>query len=321
MKKIDLIGRIRRTIACQKRRWYHKHWLKIQPQDFYDNPERVTAIWYASREGRMPNFNNPSEFNERLMAINLAAFKDEKQHQLRIIGADKYSVRDYVKSRGFADILVECYGVYDSFDDIDFDKLPNQFVMKTTNASGQNYICLDKSKMNISAVKKQFVEWMNGTQDFGLTTGEWHYSQIKPRIIIEKYMTMLGENMSLVDYKFHCIHGHVYGEYVCYDRIVNTHIVNYDHYDAEWNLTDGVFPQFHPTQRLLPKPLDFEKMKEIAKALSEGIDYVRVDLYDIDGKIYFGELTFTPMGNYLPYRKWLLEDMEQFYRKTKTFDK
>lgn len=316
MWRLDLIGRVKRTIACRKRRYYHRKWINIKPTEFYDNPEYITALWYANREGRMPDFNNPKDFNERLMAINLAAYRDESQRNIRIMGADKYAVREYVEKKGFGNILVECYGVFNCFDEIDFNKLPNQFVMKTTNASGQNYICLDKSKMDIPAVKKQFEEWMGGTKDFGLTTGEWHYSQIKPRIIIEKYMSMFGEDMSLVDYKFHCIHGHVYGEYVCYDRIVNTHTVNYDHYDAEWNLTDGVYPQFHPTQRLLPKPQDFDRMKEIAIALSEGIDYVRVDMYDIDGKIYFGELTFTPMGNYLPYRKWLLEDMERYYRET-----
>lgn len=317
MKDLDLIGRVRRTIACRIRAYYRKQWEKLQSQDFYNDPERVHRIWYMFRDGRRPNFENPTEFNERLMALNLKNYKDDKMRKLITQCADKYAVREYVEKKGFGDILVECYGVFDSFDEIDFDKLPNQFVMKTTNASGQNYICLDKSKMDVPAVKKQFEEWMGGTKDFGLTTGEWHYSLIKPRIIIEKYMSMLGENMSLVDYKFHCINHQVYGEYVCYDRIVNTHTVNYDHYDADWNLTDGVFPQFHPHQRLLPKPKDFEKMKEIAVALSSEFEYVRVDMYDIDGNIYFGEMTFTPMGNYLPYRKSRLEDMERFYKETK----
>ena len=316
MKRLDLIGRIRRTIASKTRAYYRKQWEKLQPQDFYNDPERVHRIWYMFREGRKPNFENPKDFNERLMALNLKNYRDDKMRKLIIQCADKYAVREYVEKKGFGDILVECYGVYDNFNEIDFEKLPDQFVMKTTNASGQNYICLDKSKMDKAAVKKQFEEWMGGTNDFGLTTGEWHYSQMKPRIIIEKYLSILGD-ASLVDYKFHCINHKVYGEYVCYDRVVNTHIVNYDHYDADWNLTDGVLPNFHPTQRLLPKPQNFEKMKEIAVALSSDFNYVRLDMYDIEGKIYFGEMTFTPMGNYLPYRKWLLEDMEKFYRNTK----
>ena len=313
---VDLICKIRRTIASKMRAYYRKKWENLKPQDFYNDPERVHRIWYMCREGRKPNFENPTDFNERLMALNLKNYQDDKMRKLITQCADKYAVREYVEKKGFGDILVECYGVFDTFDEIDFDKLPNQFVMKTTNASGQNYICLDKSKMDISAVKKQFEAWIGGCREFGLTTGEWHYSLIQPRIIIEKYMSMLGENLSLVDYKFHCINHQVYGEYVCYDRIVNTHTVNFDHYDAEWNLTDGVLPQFHPTQRSLPKPKDFEKMKEISVALSSEFEYVRVDLYDIDGKIYFGEMTFTPMGNYLPYIKSRLEDMEHFYKET-----
>ena len=316
MENFDLIGRVRRAMACKIRHEYYKKWECIKPQDFYTDPERVNRIWYMCREGRRPDFQNPKDFNERLMGLNLKNYRDDKMRKLIAQCADKYAVREYVKKKGFGDILVECYGVYDNFDDIDFDTLPNQFVMKTTNASGQNFICLDKSKIDILAIKKQFKTWMDGSGKFGLTTGEWHYSLIKPRIIIEKYMSMLGENMSLVDYKFHCINHQVYGEYVCYDRIVNTHTVNYDHYDADWNLTDGVLPNFHPTQRLLPKPRDFEKMKKIAVALSSEFEYVRVDLYDIEGKIYFGEMTFTPMGNYLPYRKSRLEDMECFYKET-----
>lgn len=318
MKKLDLLGRVHRTIQSKIRRFYRHQWESIRPEEFFENPKRVNRIWYMSQVGEYPNFRHPSNFNERLMVINLLAYQDEEQRSIRIVGADKYAVRDYVKGKGFEDILVECYGVYDSFDEINFDKLPNQFVLKTTNASGQVFICKDKAKLDREKVRELFSQWMSQSSTFGLTTGEWHYSQIKPRIIIEKYMSMLGENISLVDYKFHCINGCIYGEYVCYDRVVSTHIVNFDHYDSEWNLTDGVLPHFHPMQRRLPKPQNFERMKEIALALSSGMEYVRVDLYNIEGKIYFSELTFTPMGNVLPYRKWLLEDMEQFYERTKS---
>ena len=316
MKKADLLSRLVRAIRCKKRRYYRNQWLKIKPRDFYSNPERVTSLWYASREGRKPNFEHPTDFNERLMSLNLQAYRDENKWPVRIKCTDKYEVRQYVVDKGFGNILNECFGVYDTFDDINFDILPEQFVIKTTNGSGQNYICRDKALMDKDAVKKQFETWMNQTDTFGLTTGEWHYSKIRPRLIVEKYLSMLGENISLIDYKFHCIHNQVYGEYVCYDRVVNTHQVNYDHYDADWNLTDGVFPTFHPQQRLLPKPKRFEDMKKVAVALSEGLEYVRVDLYEIDNDILFGEMTFTPMGNYLPYTHERLVDMERFFEKT-----
>lgn len=316
MKGLDLIGRIRRTIACRMRKHYYKQWIKIKPQDFYDNPERVTALWYGSREGRMPNFKQPIDFNERLMALNLAAYYDQSQWPIRVTCADKYAVRQYVKDKGLGDILNECYGVFDSIDEVDFGKLPNQFVLKTTQGSGNNYFCLDKTKLDVKSLKDKVKDWLQ-PDEYGLTTGEWHYTMIKPRFIIEKYLYMPGEDISLIDYKFHCIHGYVYGEYVCYDRDhYQSHIVNYDHYDADWNLTEGVIPAFHPTQRPIPKPKHFEEMKKIAEKLSEGLEYVRVDLYEVDNKIVFGEMTFTPMGNYLPYTHAQLVDMEQYYERT-----
>lgn len=313
---MDLFGRLSRTVRCKKRNFYRKRWEQISPSDFYVNPERVSALWYASREGRLPDFNHPKDFNERLMALNLHAYYDETKWPIRIMCSDKYEVRQYVSSKGYGAILNECYGVYNSFTEINFDILPNQFVIKATNGSGQNYICRNKAEMDIELVKKQFESWMMQANSFGLTTGEWHYSKVKPRIIIEKYLSMLGENISVIDYKFHCIHNKVYGEYVCYDRVLGTHCVNYDHYDADWNLTDGVLPPFHPNQRLIQKPSKFNEMKEVAVALSEGLEYVRVDLYEIDNSIVFGEMTFTPMGNYLPYTHDRLVDMEQFYERT-----
>lgn len=312
---MDLFGRLTRTIRCKRRNYYYKKWRKVKPSDFYDDPERVTALWYAAREGKMPNFRHPKDFNERLMALNLAAYHDKKQWPVRIQCADKYDVRKYVTEKGFESILNECYGVFDCFDDINFETLPNQFVIKTTTGSGHNYICRDKALIDKAALKERFDKWMKNTT-FGLTTGEWHYALGKPRIIVEKYLSMLGENISLIDYKFHCIHGKVYGEYVCYDRVPYTHRVNYDHYDAEWNLTDGVIASFHPKQRLIPKPHRFDEMKHIAEVLSQGLEYVRVDLYEIEDKILFGEMTFTPMGNYLPYTHERLVDMEQFFERT-----
>lgn len=316
MKQLDLYGRFARAIRCKKRRYYTNQWIKCKSSDFYANPERVTSLWYASREGRMPNFKHPTDFNERLMALNLEAYYDESQWPIRIICSDKYEVRKYVANKGYGEILNECYGVYDSFMDIDFNLLPDQFVIKGTSGSGQNYICRNKADMDVAVVGKQFDVWMKQTEPFGLTTGEWHYAKVKPRIIVEKYLSMLGEDVSLIDYKFHCIHNQIYGEYVCYDRVQGTHSVNYDHYDADWNLTDGVLPEFHPKQRFIPKPKRFDEMKEVAVALSEGLEYVRVDLYEIEGKILFGEMTFTPMGNYLPYTHERLVDMELFYKKT-----
>lgn len=315
----ELFKKIGRVYRSQMRHVYYALWKHIQPKHFFKYPKFVPSLWYGSRAGRLPNFEHPVDFNERLMAINYQAYFNEEQRQIRIVGADKYAVRQMLIDKGYGDILNEIYGVYDSFDEIDFEKLPNRFVLKLTNGSGYNYICLDKDHLDKAKLKMEFDQWMLEVKNHGLTTGEWHYNLMKTRIIAEKYLRMLGESVSLIDYKFHVINQHVYGEYVCYDRD-NTpggHSVNYDHYDAEWNLTDGVPQQFHPKQRLIAKPKHFEEMKTIAEALSDGVEYVRVDMYEIDEKILFGELTYTPMGNYLPYTHDRLVDMEQFYEATK----
>lgn len=313
----QFIQKLGRVYRARMRRVYNAIW-HLVPENIYSTHIKLaSSLWYGSREGRLPNFEHPTDFNERLMAINYYAQFDEGQRQIRKTGADKYAVRQFVQDKGYGDILNEIYGVYKSFDEIDFDKLPNQFVLKLTNGSGFNYICLDKSKIDKDKLKSDFDHWMSVVKEEGYMTGEWHYSQIDAKIIAEKYLRMLGESISLVDYKFHVINQHVYGEYVCYDRIPAKHSVNYDHYDADWNLTDGVPPQYHLTQRPIAKPKHFEEMKKIAEALSEGVEYVRVDLYEIEGKILFGELTYTPMGNYLPYTHERLVDMEQFYKATK----
>lgn len=316
---MNIFRKLQRVWRCQFAHIMHCLWCTFKPDMFYKRPLLLNKVWYASVNGYFPNFKHPQDFNAQLIAINLAAYRDEEQRKLRIQCADKYAVRQYVADKGLSEILNECYGVYDSFDEIDFEVLPDQFVLKTTNGSGQNYICKDKSKMDKGALKKIFAEWMAATKDFGLTTGEWHYSQIKPRIIAEKYLSTLGESTSIIDYKFQCIHGKVYGEFVCYDRIPGmAHHVNFDHYDANWNLTDGIRPEFHKNRRLIDCPKTFAQMKVVAEKLSVAFDYCRVDLYEIDGKIIFGELTFTPAGNMMTYyTQETLIDMQRFYESRK----
>ena len=180
------------------------------PQCYYRAPRIMTALWYAMNVGELPNFRHPKNFNELLMSINLSARKDKTKRELRIQCADKYAVRDYVTQKGFPEILNECYGVYDSFDEIDFAKLPNQFVLKMTTGSGMNFICRDKSQLDLEQLRTKVNSWFAQCKDFGLKTAEWHYVEIKPRLIVEKYLSMLGEDLSLIDYKWHCFNGKVY---------------------------------------------------------------------------------------------------------------
>lgn len=254
------------------------------------------ALYYENWVHRRMNYRHPEDLNQAMLRLSYQNSRDPKMRELIPLCVDKYSVRDYIEAHGYGDTLNECYGVYDNVDDIDFEALPNQFVMKMTNASGRNWICADKSKAEWSEMKEQFREWLQD-HNFGWQTGEWQYSLIKPRIIIEKYLSVFGE-MSPIDYKFQCFHGEPKSCFVGYDRDPeDTHgKVCFDDYDMDWNLTDNILPWWHRKRRLLPKPKCWEQMAQMARDLSKVFPYVRFDVYEIEGKILFGEMTFTPQG-------------------------
>lgn len=275
-------------------------------------------MFYENWTGKRLNLRHPEDINHQLMRLSLEAYKDPIQHQLRVMGADKYLVREYVKSKGLEDILIPSYGVYGSFDEIDFEKLPNQFVIQTNFGCGHIWICKDKKKelTDIEKWRKQFDEWM-AIKDLGWTTGEWQYAEIPHKLVITKYLDSLGE-ISVNDYKFYCMHGQVYGCFAAYDRIPGVdHGVQFDHYDLDWKLTDGILPSYHPKRREIQKPKHYQRMLDISQILSKDFPYCRVDLYEADDKVYFGELTFTPQGNVLSYyTDETVVDMLKFYNKT-----
>lgn len=302
----------------KKKHWVYRNiYYRLKPRDFYCCPRFMASMWYAYVLGELPNLRHPKNLNELWMSINLRAMKDPKMRALWIQCADKYAVREYITKKGYVDILNECYGVYDSFDEIDFDKLPTHFALKLTTCSGMNFICRDKSKLDLEELRALVESWYEKAKDFGLKTGEWHYVEIKPRLIVEKYLAQLGES-SLVDYKFHCINGLPYHIETISDRDFVRDINNCDTYTIDWHRKDSVLPQYHLERRMLPKPVTLDKMIEVAKALSSDFEYVRVDLYEIEGKVMFGELTFTPAGC-IEYDYYMheLEKMCQFYYDTK----
>lgn len=313
---LDLFGKIDRTLRCQIKHFSSGILARMSPESFYDNPKRVTVLWYLSRIGSFPHLRHPRNFNEQLLAINLHAYGDEKERAIRIRCADKYEVRSYVEERGHGAILNDCYGVYESAEDIDFDLLPMQFVLKLTNGCGQNLICKDKTHLDYTNLKSTVSRWIADSSQFGLKRAEWHYSAIKPRIIAEKYLSSLGESVSLIDYKFHCLHGKVAGILVCYDRDPESHHANLDYYTPDWVLTEGIISRAHVHRRPIPKPASLDRMLRIAEDLSRGIDYVRVDLFEIDNEPVFSEMTFTPAGNIMTnYRPWLLKVLLDKYQE------
>lgn len=258
------------------------------------NDETYIKWDYLWGMGHFPDLENPKTYNEKLCWLKIHARKSEYTKLV-----DKYDAKEYVKGIIGEDHIIPSYGVWDKFEDIDFDQLPKQFVLKTTHDSGWVVICKDKAKFSKKAAKKKVDESMKRSLFY--IHREYPYKDLKPRIIIEKLMVEEGCD-SLKDYKFFCFDGKVKMLFIATDRPVDT---RFDFFDRDFNHLP--FRQGHPlASKPIEKPERFEEMIKIAEKLSKGIPHVRVDLYNINGKIYFGELTFFHFGGIVPFKpsKW-----------------
>ena len=218
--------------------------------------------------------------------------------------ADKYLVRDWIKEKIGEEYLIPLLGVYDNFEDIDFDKLPNQFVIKCNHGSSYNIIVKDKSQLNLEDAKNKVNKWMR--ENFAYRAGyELHYRDIEPKIIIEEYISNNEKN--LYDYKFWCFNGKVKYMQFRDDFSSNLKMV---FYDLDWN--KQTFYYDHPLyDNDLEKPNNFNEMVEIAKNLSKDFSFVCVDLYRLNnGKVYFGEMTFTRSSG---SAKWSDEKINEYF--------
>ena len=231
------------------------------------------------------NLKNPTRYTEKLQYLRLYVYpKNKRVNQ----AAGRWGVREYVKEKGFEQYLIPTYGCYDSFEEIDFDKLPNQFVMKCTHACAFNEIVRDKSSWDKEAARKKFKKWLK--TDYGKKTMERHYSPIKPQIIIEKYIGS-AENLP-VEYKIHVFNGKAKYMYVVTGRGVD---IRYNNYYIDWKEFDGAqFNGWKKREEGVPVPEKWGEMVKMAEKLAEEFPFVRVDLYCVDSQIYFGEMTFTP---------------------------
>ena len=287
-------GLIRPLLKNEKIAHYlSKHCLKMYLAMFYEN-------W----QGKRMNYSHPQDLNQALIKLSYENSKNPEMRRLLSTCTDKYAVREYIASKGYADTLNELYGVYDNVDDIDFEKLPNQFVMKMNNASGRNYICKNKSECNWSEVKDQFARWLKD-HDYAWWTGEWQYQYIEPKIVVEKYLEDLGDT-SLIDYKMQVCHGKVIDFFVCYNRdnsltVDGDRDVCYDCYDVNWTRTEEISAHWHRHRKMISMPKNLEQMKKMAEDCCQGMTYCRFDVYETNGKIVFGEMTFTPHGNVLNF--------------------
>ena len=231
------------------------------------------------------NLKNPVRYTEKLQYLRLFTYP---KNPLVSKCAGRAGVREYLKEKGFEEYLIPIYGVFDKFEDIDFDKLPNQFVMKCTHACAFNEIVLDKAKFDKEASKKKFNKWLK--TNYGKMTMERHYSPIKPQIIIEKYLGFDGDLPT--EYKIHVFNGKAKYMYVVTGRGVD---IRYNNYYIDWTPFDGAqFNGWHKRDEGVNKPDNWDEMVKLAEEMAKEFPFVRVDLYNINGKIYFSELTFTP---------------------------
>lgn len=276
-------------------------------------PKLVISLIYFRYFHRCINLKNPVFFHDKIIWMSL--YSDTTQWSKL---ADKYAVRNYVKKTVGDNILTKLYGVYDSPDDIEFDKLPNQFVLKTNNGCTSNIIVRDKSSLDIEEAKSKLRYWMQ--LPYGELSGQPHYAKISPKkIIAEEYLVQpeSPEN-SLIDYKFNCFDGVPVSCAAFSERKEGTHSVSRMLYDMEWNAHPEWYDDSKEFERKeLPRPVNYNEMKEIAKKLSAGFPYVRVDLYSIGKMVIFGELTFIPGADafYSTEYQRVLGDMIQLPEK------
>ena len=249
----------------------------------------MIRLQYKIATGRSLEINQPERFTEKLQWYKLY-HRDSLMTQC----ADKYSVREYIKSKGYKDLLVPLYGVYDNAEDIDFENLPDKFVLKTTNGSHTNILCEDKSKLDIEATIEKLNGWLSKKAE--KAGREWAYYDIEPKIICEKYLVK-DENNDLIDYKFFCFNGEPYCLYVIIDRFLDEGI-KLGIFDLDFNQMPFQRSDIAGIKTNVRKPQNFDKMIKIAKDLSKDFPHARVDLYNINGEIFFGELTFYDSSGY-----------------------
>ena len=210
---------------------------------------------------------------------------------------DKQGAKEFVEKIIGRENIIPTLGVWDRAEEIDFDTLPDRFVLKCTHDSGGLVICKDKSKLD----KKKAIRKLNGCLKHNFFWGqrEWPYKDIKPRIIAEQYMED-EENGELKDYKFFCFDGVPKAMFIASDRNTPGEETKFDFFDMDFNHLP--FTNGHPNAKIdIQKPLLFEEMKSVASQLSQGISHVRVDLYQINNKVYFGEMTFFHWSGFVPF--------------------
>lgn len=275
----------KKIISSQKMRFAILRMLKFVPD------KAMIKLQYRIKLKKKLNLKDPKRYTEKIQWYKLYY-----RNPVMMECVDKYGVRKYIEKKGLGNILNQLYQVVDRPEEINFDQLPDKFVIKTTNGSGTNILVKDKKTLNIAETKKKLNDFLNMAE--ASAGREWAYGGSSKKIIVEELLEdNSNKDKGISDYKFLCFNGKPV--YVVYDKDrFSDHKRNF--YDVNWNYVkvDSDCPCFEDSVK---KPENYEKMVEIASVLSRDFPAVRVDLYNIEGKIYFGELTFYPWSGYVQY--------------------
>lgn len=273
----------------------------IKSISFLFSDKKYLDITFKYRMGYKINWDDPKSYNEKLNWLKLY---DHNPLYTKLV--DKYQVKSFVAEKVGSQYVIPTLAIWDRPEDIDFDKLPEQFVLKTTHGGGNSgvFVCKDKTKLDKKLIVKRLNESMK--QDLYRDSREWPYKNVPKRILAEKYVED-AITQELRDYKFFCFNGRVEFLFVGSERQKPGEEVKFDFFDKDFNHLE--LKQGHPNSKILPeKPSQFETMKLLAAKLSEGLKHVRIDLYEANGKVYFGEMTFYHFGGVVPFEPSIWDD-------------
>jgi len=255
---------------------------------FHISPVLLAQYRSLLLKGTLPNLKDPRTFDEKLLWLNFYW-----RHPLKTTCGDKYTMRSYVQEHGLSHILPRLWGVYEHSEEIDFDVLPNNFVLKCTHGCGFNIFCRNKGLLDVRDAKKRLNKWMR--QDITRRQAELHYRAMKPRIICEEFLVDSTSELP-VDYKVFCFSGKAHCTMACSGRTANARAARYIYYDLEWK---NRLPYQNDTAMdtaEVAKPDAYDEIIRASELLSEPFPFVRMDFYSIKGKAVLGEMTFTPDG-------------------------
>lgn len=265
--------------------------------------EIYIKLLFRYRAGYRLHLKSPQTFNEKLQWLKLYYRRSELTHLV-----DKYEVKNYVRNLIGEDYIIPTLGVWDSYDEINFEQLPNRFVLKTTHDQGGVVICTDKATFNYKKAEEKLKKHLK--RNFFLKYREWPYKNVKPRIIAEAFIGD-DEDLDLKDYKFYCFSGNAKILFIASGR--SSDQAKFDFYDIGFNHLDIQRPNTVNSKKGNEIPENYSKMVYLAEKLSGNLPHVRVDFYNINGRIYFGELTFFTGSGMKPFypKKWdyILGDM------------